>query len=139
MLLLAETLVVFTNTLLEVTPFMMTLSTVTMLFLVFGIVSLGIGFGAIYPNFRFENIAQVSTGFGGVIFMILSALFIAAVIVLEAGPVYLLFMADVRGTAISPMQWFFIALSFMAVLVVNGVATYVPLRIGIKALETKEI
>jgi len=58
---------------------MMVLSAATMFVAVFGIVSLAVGLGALYPNFKFQNIAQVSTGFGGLMYMIISVLFIAVI------------------------------------------------------------
>jgi ABC-2 type transport system permease protein len=138
MIILAEILIIGTNYMLEVTPFMMLLSSITVFFMVFGIVALGIGFGGVYPKFRHENIAQVSTGFGGVFFMIVSSIFIGIVIVLEAGPVYILFMADLRGNAVSAMQWVFIITSFCAVLIINIVAVFKPMKMGLQALEEYE-
>jgi len=134
MLILAEALIIATNYLLDVTPFMMILSTVTIFFAVFGIVALGIGFGAIYPNFKHQNIAQVATGYGGLMYMIFSAIFMASVIVLEAGPVYLIFMADVRGNPITYLQWSFIIPSFLLVLLINFLAVYKPMKMGLEAL-----
>lgn len=134
MLVLAEILIVFTNHLLDVTGFMMLLSSITMFFMVFGIVALAVGVGAIYPRFRYENVAQVSTGFGGVLFMILSATYIGLVIVLEAGPVYILFLSGIRGTTVSLWQWVFIICSFSAVLAINLFVVYEPMKMGLKAL-----
>jgi hypothetical protein len=65
LLALTETLIVATNLLLQVTPFMMALSTLTVFFLVPGIVALGVGLGAAYPDFKAENPAQTVTSFGG--------------------------------------------------------------------------
>ena len=137
-LILAEVLIVATNYLLDVTLFMMILSSVTIGFMAFGIVALGIGFGAIYPKFNHENIGQVSTGFGGFLYMIISALFIGLIIILEAGPVYMLFMSQVRGSVISPIEWLFIVLSFSAVVVIIGVAIFRPMKAGLKALQGYE-
>ncbi|MBW1863058.1 MAG: hypothetical protein JRJ02_11900 [Deltaproteobacteria bacterium] len=134
MLILAETLIIVTNYLLDVTPFMMILSTVTIFFAVFGIVALGIGFGALYPNFKYQNIAQVATGYGGLMYMIFSAIFMAIIIILEAGPVYLIFMANVRGNPITWLQWSFIIPSFLMVLVINFLAVYIPMKMGLEAL-----
>lgn len=134
MLILVEVLVIITNFLLQVTPFMMVLSSVTMFLAVFGIVALGIGFGALYPNFNYQNIAQVATGFGGMMYMIFSAIFIAIVIVLEAGPVYLIFMADMKGQAITALQWLFIIPSFIMVLFINVLVVYKPMKMGLDAL-----
>lgn len=139
LLLLAEILIVATNHLLDVSPFMMWLTSATMCLTVFGIVALGIGMGALYPDFRHQNIAQVSTGFGGVLFMIVSVLFIGTVIVLEAGPVYLLYLADWRGVPIRGWQWVFIVGSFFWVLVVQFLAIWLPMRLGVKALDHCEV
>jgi len=138
MLILAELLIIFTNYLLKVTAFMMVVSSVTIFFLVFGIVSLGIGFGAIYPNFKHENIAKVATGFGGVMYMITSSVFIAFVVVLEAVPVYTILSTHFRGEAITYLQWFWIVSSFFLALVLIIIAVQRPLAAGLKALDNYE-
>lgn len=138
MILLGEVLILSTNRLLEVTPFMMVLSSLTMFLAVFGIVALGVGMGAMYPKFNHQNIAQVATGFGGLMFMILSAAFVAVIVVLEAGPVYVLVMADLRGVPVANWQWAFIVLSFSAVLFIIGAAVYQPMKMGLKALSQYE-
>ena len=134
LLAMSELLIVATNVLLEVTPFMMVLSTVTLFLMTPGIVSLAVAMGAAYPNFSSENPAQAVTGFGGLLFMILSAAYIGVIVILEAGPVYMLFMADIRGRAISQLQWVWVVASFGLVLAICGVAVMWPLRFGIKRL-----
>ena len=134
MLILGEILVVSTNYLLHVSCFMMILSSATMFLAIFGIVALGIGFGALYPKFKYENIAQVSTGFGGVMYMIISAVFMGAIIILEAGPVLAIFMAGVRDHALTGLQWLFIIPSFAAVLLIAALAIHKPMKMGIKSL-----
>lgn len=138
MLVLAEMLIIYTNYLLKVTTFMMVLSSVTIFFLVFGIVALGVGLGAVYPNFRHENIAQVATGFGGLIYMIISSVFIALVIMLEAGPVYTILSTHFRGGEISHLQWIWIVGSFILVIVLNIFAVQRPLAAGLKAINDYE-
>jgi ABC-2 type transport system permease protein len=134
LLILGEVLIIFTNRLLHVSSFMMVLSSVTMFLAVFGIVALAVGLGAVYPNFKCQNIAQVATGFGGLMYMIYSAIFIALIIVLEAGPVYIIFTANLGGTSISPLQWVFIGSSFVATLVLIALTTYKPMKMGLEAL-----
>jgi ABC-2 type transport system permease protein len=99
---------------------------------------MGIGFGAIYPNFKHENIAQVPTGFGGLMYMIFSAILIAVIIILEAGPVYLLFMAELRGTRIMWFQWFLIIFSFVMVLFIIAFTIYKSMNMGLRALNRYE-
>jgi ABC-2 type transport system permease protein len=130
LLLLSEILVIVTNLLLHVTPFMMVTSVVTTLFMVPGIVSMGIGLGAIYPDFHSENPAQSVTSFGGVIYMTLSLAFIAAVVAVEAGPVFRVFVAGLRGTPLTPMQIVGLSASFAVVLVLCLLALVLPMRLG---------
>ncbi len=134
LLILTEILIVATNILLQVTPFMMALSTITVFFLVPGIVSMGIGLGAAYPNFKAENPNQTVTSFGGLIFMIVCAGFIGIVILIEAGPVYNLFMADIRGKDLSPLMWIWAIASFSVALIISVLAVKIPMRFGEKRL-----
>ena len=138
MLILAEVLIIYTNYLLKVTPFMMALSSVTIFFLVFGIVSLGVGLGAVYPNFRHENIAQVATSFGGLVYMISSSVFIALVIILESGPVYTILSSHFRGEPITYLQWIWIVGSFILVIFLIILAIQRPMAAGLKALNSYE-
>jgi len=138
MIFLGELLVIFTNHLLDVTRFMMLLSSITMLFMVLGIVALGIGFGALYANFKYENIAQLSVGFGGMLYMIVSSIFIAIVILLEAGPVYILFVSDASEKTVTHFQWLLIMVSFVMVMLINTLAIFKPMRMGLKALREYE-
>ncbi len=137
-LFLGQILVFFTNHFLQVTPLVMALSSATMFLMVFGIVALGVGLGAVYPDFTHQNVAEVSTGYGGLMFMIISSLFIASVVVLEAGPMYILFKADVDGRAMAALERLYIAACFFAVFLLNGVAVWQPMRMGVKALEKLE-
>ncbi|MBW1988576.1 MAG: hypothetical protein JRI97_03425 [Deltaproteobacteria bacterium] len=134
LLVLSEFLIVATNLLLGVTPFMMGLSVATMLLVVPGIVAMGIGLGAAYPNFTSENPMQAVTGTGGLLFMILAAAFIGMVIILEAGPVYAVFMAGIHGSALDPLAWVAITLSFALVAALCAAVVILPMRHGAKKL-----
>ncbi len=134
LLILAEILIVSSNILLEVTPFMMALSVVTVFLMVPGVVALGVGLGAAYPDFQSENPAQSVTSFGGLLFMLLAAGFIAAVIVLEAGPVYAVFMAGFHGRSLSGLQWVWLVVSFTLVILLCILAVILPMRLGERRL-----
>ena len=134
LLVLSQILIVATNLLLNVTPFMMVLSVITMFFLTPGVIAMGVGLGAAYPDFGSENPAQTVTSFGGLIFMILSAAYIAVVAVLQAGPVYTLFMSDIYGRTVSALQWAWIIGSFAVALVLSILALILPMRFGINRL-----
>ena len=138
-MILTEILIFTTNILLNVTPFMMALSTITVFLLVPGIVAMGIGLGAAYPDFKAENPAQTVTSFGGLVFMIFCAGYIAAVIIIEAGPVYYIFMAGYWKKSLSLFQWLWAAGSFAAVFVLSISAVVFPMRFGRKKLSAYQI
>ncbi len=139
LLLLSEVLIVFSNALLKVTPFMMGLGIVTVFMMTFGIAALGVGLGAVFPKFKHENVAQIPTGFGGIVYMLMTLLFIGTVVILEAWPVYRIFSAQAFGRQLAVSVRIFIAVSFICVAVVNILAVFLPMKIGLKHLKKREI
>jgi ABC-2 type transport system permease protein len=139
LLVLAEALIVLSNTLLKVTPFMMGLGIATVFMMTFGITSLGVGLGAVFPKFKHENAAQIPTGFGGIVYMLMTMLFIGVVIILEAWPAYRIFTAQTFGGHISLSGWVLIAFSCILVLAVNILALFLPMNRGLKRLQQREI
>ena len=137
LLIMSEILIVVSNLLLQVTPFMMLLSVTTMFFLVPAVVAMAIGLGAIYPDFKSENPALSVTSFGGLLFMLCCFGLIVLVIILEAGPVYYLFMSMMRGQSLSVLQITWTAVSFALVLFLCALATLYPMRMGEKSLQVK--
>ena len=131
---LTEILIIATNILLNVTPFMMVLSTVDIFLLVPGVVSMGIGFGAAYPDFKSENPAQTVTSFGGLLFMMICAGYVGGVIIIEAGPVYRIFMSNIHGKVLTVFEWGWIIGSFTLVFSLSIVAVMVPMKFGEKRL-----
>jgi ABC-2 type transport system permease protein len=73
------------------------------------------------------------------LYMVLSILFIGAVVVLEAWPVYMVFMSDIRGIPLSPAVWSGIATSCgLAVFLTLGVFWF-SARWSIARLESMEV
>lgn len=139
LLVLTEGLIVATNLLLNVAPFMMGLSVLTVLAMVPGIVAMGIGFGALNPDFGTENPAQAVTGFDGLLFMVFSTAFIGAVLALEAGPVYHYFMAQLRGRPLAP-HWFPRSwTSGLLVVFLCLAAVMIPMGIASRRLERRGV
>lgn len=134
LLILTEILIIATNILLKVTPFMMALSTVTIFFLVPGVVAMGIGFGAAYPDFKADNPAQTVTSFGGILFMMVCAGYIGAVIFIEAGPVYNIFLADIKQRELTLLEWTWVTGSFVIAFVLSIAAIIIPMKFGEKKL-----
>ncbi len=70
-----------------------------------GITAIGIGVGALYPKFNFDNAAEIPTSFGGAVCMIVSVAFIGLSVMIEAWPVYRLAMDELHGRSAIPQIW----------------------------------
>ncbi|HDI78755.1 MAG TPA: hypothetical protein ENF54_03850 [Desulfobacteraceae bacterium] len=138
MLILGGILIISTNIILNVSKTLMYSTSITLFFITFSIVAIALRIGAQYPNFRYENIAQISTGIGGLTFMIISVAFITLIMAIEAGPVYILFISEFKDMSISILKWIYIILSFSFVLFLTFFITYRSLKIAILRLERLE-
>jgi len=139
LLVLAETLIVLSNILLKVTPLMMAIGIATVLLMTFGITALGVGMGAVFPRFKYENVAQIPTGFGGIVYMLVTMLFIGALITLEAWPVYRLIVVQTAGGLPSAKTMTSMGLSLLSMLALNALTVLLPIRMGLKRLLAREI
>lgn len=138
-LVLGEILIVVSNILLKVTPFMMLLGAITVFFMVFGIVGLAVGIGAMFPRFHIDNPARIATGFGGFLYMITSLLFVGITVALEGYPTYIVFWAQLNHYTLKISEMFIVLLCFFSAFVLNIIASYLPIKLGIKYLEEKEV
>lgn len=135
---LAQVIILLSNYFLRVDTFMIWLSCISMFLMTFGITAIAVGCGAIYPKFRHENPAQIASGFGGLLCMILSVVFIGTVVVLQARPVYIILMSGFRGVPLSGLDITQIAASFTVVIIVNILAFILPMKIALKKLSQLE-
>lgn len=135
LLLLGELLVFLSNLLLHVPSWMMMLSLITVCLMTFGIAAIGVGLGALYPSFDYENAAEIPTSFGGAVSMITSIAFIAAAVAIEAWPIYHLAMASLHPERVSAPPLALIAPSLIIVAALTTAAVAISLRLGIQRLE----
>lgn len=135
LLVLALAIVGATNALLGVTPFIFAVSLLTVIFMTFAVAGLAIGFGTLYPRFDSESAAQIPTSFGGLLFMMTAVAVIGGVVVLEARPIYVYLSAHAAGTAPRPQE---LAGGLLAALALCLAATFVPIRVALRRLETLE-
>lgn len=135
LLVLGLFLVVVSNLLLKVQPLLMGVGVVTMMGLSFSLAGLSVGIGAMYPNFKAENVAKVAAGPGGILFMIASQIFVAGVLLLEAIPVIVIVRAEYQKRPMLGWEWAVLALGVLAVLAVTVAGAILPLRRGARALE----
>ncbi len=136
LLVLALLLTGLTNVLLEVGPFMMVMGLVTICGLTFAIAALALGFGALYPQFETENAAQIPTSFGGLVYMMATIALLAAVIVALWQAVYAYVRAVYVGEPVVVDGW--MIFWFAVAALICAAATAIPLRIGLRKMESFE-
>lgn len=137
LMVVALTLTLVTNALLQASAFIMLLSVVTITLYTLAASALALGLGALFPQFGTENAAQIPTSFGGLVFMMSSLSLLALIIVVEAMPVaaYLRELAA-GGT---PRLGAELALSMAVVVLLAAASTFLPLRIGLRRLQELEL
>ncbi|MEE8128103.1 MAG: hypothetical protein V3T45_06075, partial [Nitrospinaceae bacterium] len=134
LLLIGEFLVIVSNILLQVDTYVMGVSIIGILFITIGVVGMAVGMGAMYPKFNYENISEISSGTGGILFIISSLIYVGIVLVLGARPMYVHFthkyLGGVDDLEIMGFYALVIALSFYVAIA--------PMRRGIRALKVRD-
>ena len=130
-------LITVSNRLLHADLFISVLSTFTIGVAAVGITVMGIGFGAIFPDFNVENIHQLESSYGGFLYMATAMGYLSLLVGVEAWPVQMHF-AERLGRA-NPWDMRGVALCAAVFLVLNFTAMYVPWKLGLRNLERHEI
>ena len=129
-------LMYLSNQILEIPPLAAYVSLFIAVFITFALNGLGVGLGAAYPRFSYENEAQIVTGIGGLIFMVISLVYIGLSIAILAVPGYQYFSYLVRGHVYALWP----ALVSMAVFVILSLLLgIIPMEIGLKKWRKYEI
>ncbi len=136
LLILSTALIWFSNIVLKADRFMMVFTTATVFFQTIGLTGMGIGMGAYFPRFKVENIAQIESSMGGVLYMVFSLFYIGLTIALEAVPVRMYVLGQISGRFPSATLLIGIVCAIMAM---NILATFLPVKTGIKAIENMDL
>ncbi|MCG6956607.1 MAG: hypothetical protein LJF04_11525 [Gemmatimonadetes bacterium] len=137
LLVIALPLIVLTDVVLKASPFVLALTTVTMIGVTFAVTALALGFGALYPNFETENVAEIPTSFGGLLFMMAAVMYLGGVVTLEAWPVYLV-VASRAGRGEAHATVLPLVLGIAAAAALTALATALPLRAGVRRVSSLE-
>jgi ABC-2 type transport system permease protein len=138
-----EILVVLSDLMLRMVPLMILLHMGMVALLCFGLSGISVGLGARLPNLKEEDPSKIAAGFGGTLNLLVSLVFIAAIVMSLAVPCHLYFFGqdnpEYSAYALSERQFrFWLTIAIGTSLVVGVVGTILPLRIGIKAFQKIE-
>jgi ABC-2 type transport system permease protein len=108
----------------------------TMVLLTFAISALALGFGALYPRFDTENAAQIPTSFGGLVYMMSAVILLVVVLMVESRPIMRYLRLQIAGRPAEFDPW--LVGSLVLVVIICLTATIIPLRLGLKKMESME-
>lgn len=135
LLFIAELLVVVSNHLLEVDDFVMRTSIVGVFLLTLGLTSLGLGLGTLYPKFDHENISEISSSAGGVLFMILALSYIGLMVMLGARPLYVHLNEKFLLKSIGGPE---VPVCYGLIFILTWAVSHIPLRLGVRSLNGRD-
>jgi ABC-2 type transport system permease protein len=130
-------LITVSSRLLNADLFISVLSTFTILVAAVVITVMGIGFGALFPDFNVENIHQLESSYGGFLYMACAMGYLSLLVGVEAWPVQMHF-AERFGRA-NPWDMRAVGVSAGMFVALNAAALYIPWKAGLRNLERHEI
>jgi ABC-2 type transport system permease protein len=139
-------LVLLSDVMLDVSSLVLLSHQVTSLVLCLGLSGLAVGLGARLPNMREQSPARIAAGFGGTLTLVLSTLYILAVVALTALPTHSYLAARYAGVGTSTTQqsnvsWWlqlWLATGIAGSILLGAIATLVPMYIGLRSLRRME-
>ena len=130
-----STVVFITNMAIGSDNLLMFLSVCTMLILCISISGLGIGMGAVYPKFKYENIASISMSPGGMFFMLIAFAVILLTVSIEAWAFFQYKKAVLSNVPLNLIEKGQLFLAGTAIITLNFFTFYIPMKMGKKRLE----
>ena len=135
-------LILLSDTMLQIAPWIVAVHLMCCTVLCTGLAGIAVGMGAKMPNLREDSPTKIAAGFGGTLNLVVSTLYIVAIILMSAVPCHFYLeamQATGRATLASPqaiLRWVYLgaAASFLLGLV----ATFLPLWIGARAFRQME-
>ena len=106
-----------------------------MFLLTIGLNGLGLGLGSLYPKFDHENISEISSSTGGVLFMILALSYIGLMLMLGARPLYVHLNEKFLFKSIGGLE---VPVCYAVIFIMTWVIAHIPLRLGIRSLNARD-
>jgi ABC-2 type transport system permease protein len=143
-LIATETLVLLSDLMLRMSPVIILLHAGMVAVLCLGLSGISVGLGARMPNLRENDPSKIAAGFGGTLNLLVSLVFIFAIVTALALPCHLYFAGqehpETARWALSHEGFrFWLIVAIGVSLVVGAIGTILPLRIGIKAFQELEL
>ena len=125
-------LILLSDLMLQIDSLIIVIHQTTCLILCLGLSGIAVGLGAKMPDLREDSPSKIAAGFGGTLNLVLSAIYIVAIVLLTALPSHFYLAAAENDDY---RRWWLLALVVgnSAALVVGMATTILPMRMGLKA------
>ncbi len=133
--LIIEVLIVFANLFINIDRRLYLVMPVIGLFMAAALVSINLGLGSKFLQFTEDNPARIAAGSGGIISALVSITYVGVSILFLATPAYNYLSNTFMNR---PGNFYFVYTGFALFLMISLAAIFLPLRIGIKALERRD-
>ena len=119
---------------------------VTCLVLCFGLSGIAVGLGAKMPSLREESPSKIAAGFGGTVNLVISTIYILAVVLMTAVPCHFYLGTQYSLAVDLVADWFqltgwlqfWMVAGFLGSILLGILATVIPMRIGFRAFRRLE-
>ncbi|HEX7319465.1 MAG TPA: hypothetical protein VF399_03795 [bacterium] len=133
---LSEGLLILSNFFIKTDPDLYLVMPVIQLLVAGVLVSINLGLGSRFPQFNEDNPSRIAAGTGGIIAALISMAYVGISIILLATPAYNYLAGKYLGR---PVNYFLITLSVFLFLSLTVAALIVPMKIGLRALEKRDL
>jgi len=133
---LAELVAVISNAILVQGPAMMLLNAVGIFLTSISLTALATGLGIIFPSFEEQNPGKIASSGGGMICALITLIFVALSTLALAFPTYH-YMRFITGER-STFPTIEVIIGAFILVAINTAATFIPLRLGLKAIYKAE-
>jgi ABC-2 type transport system permease protein len=136
-------LVGISDVMLDVSVMVVAVHQLICLLLCLGLAGMAVGFGAMMPNFREQSPSKIAAGFGGTLNLVLSALYIMAVVLMTALPCHFYLLAGKAEMPPKllqpPLLRVYLLLGIGASILLAAIVTALPLRGGLRSFRKLEV
>jgi ABC-2 type transport system permease protein len=132
-------LIFLSDLVLHIAPSMLLVHQLTCLILCVGLSGLAVGLGARMPDLREESPSKIAAGFGGTLNLVLSALYIVAVVLLTALPCH--FYLETAQRNLPGYGWvkLWMVAGTAGALALGLLTTVLPMWLGLRAFRRLEV
>jgi ABC-2 type transport system permease protein len=130
-------LIFLSDFMLQISTLVLMLHQVICVLLCLGLSGIAVGLGAKMPNLREQSPSKIAAGFGGTLNLVLSAMYIVAVVLLTAVPCHFYLHARENDLQIRWLE-LWLVLGTAAAVLLGIIATLVPMWLGLKAFRQME-